>query len=314
MRVPVQNVLTEAKIELGRHLFFDPRLSASGRTACYRCHRNSDGTGGHTATTTTDTGEPYPRHAPSLWNVGYLPLLGWDGRARSLEEFIARYSWAVMLGVAEASQAAKAQEIDSIPEYHLAFRDAFAGLGATPTTIPMALGSYLRSLTCAATDYDRYLKGDQNAMSAEQVRGLENFGERAECTNCHAPPFFSDAYAQSGEGFRHTGIGACCVAPNEVDAGRMAVTEDVNDWAAFRTPSLRNATMTPPYTHDGGYSSLLELMPIMAGGGLPTPSVDCRLQDCRITYREAQDVVSFLGALRCERQMERPEKPLGHGI
>lgn len=302
MPVPADNPLTAEKIALGHQLFFEKRLSQSGTMSCYSCHQSSDGSGRHAATPLTDAGVPHLRHAPSLWNVGYLPQLMWDGSAPSLESTGPFGAHSVM-GVAPEDAKKKASQIDAIPYYHAAFRAAF-GHAASEETIHKALASYMRSLVCYNTRYDRYVAGDKGALTGRELHGLELFADRGDCTSCHSPPWFSDAYTSPNAAYHNSGIGT--TGPrDQVDVGRMAVTGDAKDWAAFKTPSLRNVSSTAPYSHTGEVASLGQIVSTFAAGGIANPNLDARLSG-RLSFDESLVVVAFLGTLRCERKLSPP--------
>jgi cytochrome c peroxidase len=157
MNIPPENPQSDAKVQLGRQLFFDKRLSVDGSRACYSCHLDEDGTGGHEPTAIGAKQKKLPRHSPVLWNVGYLPRLYWDGRADSLEkQALGAWSGGNM-GVGKDNLDAKAQEIAKIAGYQQQFSQVFGKEGVTPATIVKAIAAYERTLVCDDTAYDRYV-------------------------------------------------------------------------------------------------------------------------------------------------------------
>jgi cytochrome c peroxidase len=307
-KVPRNNPTTSAKVRLGQQLFFDPALSVDGTVACHSCHRNEDGTGGHDPTAIGAKNTPLPRHAPTLWNVAYLPKLFWDGRADSLEAQ-AKGAWAGSMGVGQDRLSAKADEIGVKPEYKARFAAAFPGIGATPDSIVQAISAYERTLYCGDTKLDRHLAGDASALDEEQKAGLELFIGKAACHSCHTPPFFSDAFAMEDGAYHNVGVGTAGKDPAAVDVGRQKISENPSEWAAFKTPSLRNVTRSAPYLHDGSLAKLEDTVRFMAGGGRQNPGLDPKMVDKHLSDDEIKKLVAFLGSLECTGTLEPPPSP-----
>ncbi len=306
--VPADNPQTPEKVALGHQLFFDARLSVDGSRSCYSCHLNEDGNGGHDPVAIGAGGKKLPRHSPVIWNVGYLGGLYWDGRAASLEAQ-ATGAWALgNMGVGKENLDKKAKEIEAIAGYKAVFDKVFPGEGVTPSTIVKAISAYERTLVCDNTAWDRHQAGDATAMNDAQKRGLATFQGKAGCIACHTPPFFSSAY--SGEGtYFNVGVGTDGKAEADVDVGRMSVTKNEADWAAFKVPTLRNVSKTPPYFHDGHTASLKDAVKLMASGGVKNKNLTPLMVDKALTDAEVDDIVSFLGALDCEKKLEQPTLP-----
>ena len=306
LRTPANNPTTAAKVLLGQHLFFDPALSVDGSRSCYSCHQNEDGTGGHEATAIGAKNAQLPRHAPVLWNVAYLPALYWDGRANSLETQ-ARGAWSGgNMGVGEQGLASKSDAIGAAPAYSALFAAAFPGVGATPTSIVQAIASYERTLFCADTKFDRHFAGDASALDADEKAGLELFIGKASCHSCHTPPLFSDAYLAEDGSYHNLGVGLAGKAPGEVDVGRQKVSQIAEDFAAFKTPSLRNVTRSAPYLHDGSLAKLEDVVRFMASGGYKNPAIDPKMVDKKLTDDDVKKLVAFLGTLECTGKLEPP--------
>jgi cytochrome c peroxidase len=306
LRSPPNNPTTAAKARLGQRLFFDPALSVDGTRSCYSCHQNEDGTGGHEPTAIGAKNTPLPRHSPVLWNVGYLPRLYWDGRAESLEAQ-ARAAWAGgNMGVGEDKLAAKAEEIGDRPEYKAEFAAAFPGIGATPTSVVQAISAYERTLFCGDTKLDRHLAGDGSALNEQQKAGLELFIGKAACHGCHTPPFFSDSYLMEDGSYHNIGVGLRGKDPATADVGRQKVSQNPSEWAAFKTPSLRNVSRSAPYLHDGSIATLKDTVRFMAGGGFPNPGIDPKMVDKKLSDDEIDKLVAFLGSLECTGTLTPP--------
>jgi len=309
LKVPEDNATTPAKVALGHQLFFDKRLSGDGSRACYSCHMNEDGTGGHDPLAIGAGDKLLTRHAPTMWNVGYLPKLYWDGRSDSLEAQM-KGAWAGgNMGVGADKLADKAKEIEAIPGYKSQFETAFGAEGVTPDTIAKAVSAYERTLFCADTAWDKYIAGDKSAMTDEQQAGWKLFVGKAACSTCHTPPMFSDAYASAGGAFHNTGIGVKGKKKEEVDIGRKKVSKSDTDWAAMKTPSLRGVTKSAPYFHDGSSKTLEDAVRFMASGGFDNEFKSARLTDRKLSDSEVKQLLTFLGALECEGELEQPKLP-----
>jgi cytochrome c peroxidase len=166
----------------------------------------------------------------------------------------------------------------------------------------------MRTLICADTAYDRYAAGDKAALSDQQQKGLDVFESKGRCSTCHAPPFFSTAMALEGGAYFNAGIGTDG-PEDKVDVGRMKVSNKPDDWAAFKPPSLRNITKSPPYFHNGSVPKLEDAVKIMASGGIANKNKSPLLQDAQLTDAERADLIAFLGALECGGKLEEPKLP-----
>jgi cytochrome c peroxidase len=306
--IPDSEPQTEAKVRLGNLLFFDTRLSVDGSVSCYSCHQNEHGNGGGTPLAVGALNKQLTRHSPTIWNVGYLPAHYWDGRAATLEDQ-ALGAWAGgNMGVGKDGLEVKAKELAALPDYAAAFAAAFPGEPVSPRLVARALSAYERTLVCRDTAYDRFAAGDKNALDAEQRAGLELFLGKAMCSACHAPPHFSVAYAPPGAYF-NVGVGTQGVPREQVDVGRMAVSKNEADFAAFKPPTLRNVTRSAPYFHDGHVASLREAIRLMATGGYPNERLSPLLADRKLTEEELDALVAFLGALECGGKLEPLKRP-----
>lgn len=304
---PPSNPSTKEKVELGHRLFFDPALSVDGSVSCYSCHQNENGTGGALPIAVGAKQQKLTRHSPSLWNVGNFPTFYWDGRSPSLEAQ-ALAAWAGgNMGVGKENLDKKAQEIASSTKYKAAFGAAFPGVAPiTAEHVVQALSAYERTFVCNDTAYDKFAAGNEAALSAEAQEGLALFEGKAMCVACHAPPLFSSAAYGQGV-YYNVGIGIEGVPEDKVDIGRMKVSNDAKDWAAFRPPSLRNVAKSAPYFHDGHASKLQDAVRFMASGGFDNKNKTSLLVDKKLSDTEINQLVAFLEALTCPGSLTPPQ-------
>lgn len=291
---PTDNPSTEAKVELGRLLFFDPVLSANNDIACATCHQPDLGFSNGMATPLGLDGQPLARNVPTLWNVGYAANLFWDGRVQNLEEQVSiPLTHPNEMGAGDT--AALEAELQAIPAYVVLFDEAFGGTD-TAVSLPhmeQALAAFQRTLITNNSPFDQYAEGQFAALTTQQRRGFALFRSGAtRCFECHgAPTFASDT-------FRVVGV------PSD-DPGRAAIAAD-GQQGAFKVPTLRNIALTAPYMHDGSLATLEEVVRFYADGGgraHDQTNVDAFVQGFEMSDEEAADLVSFLYALTDDSQL-----------
>jgi cytochrome c peroxidase len=292
------NPPTAAKIELGKQLFFDDRLSGSGKMSCSTCHLPEKAFTDGRAVSTKDDGKDNTRNAPTMFNVGYYDRLYWDGRAPGLEANVLA-AWKGQIG-GNPEEAAKA--IAAVPAYGKAFQDAF---GAAPSekTIVNALSSFLRTLRSGNSPYDRWQAGDQNAVGGAAKAGFELFRGRAGCFVCHLPApdgLFTDRL------FHNTGVGT---GSPDIGAAAKNALNDETKTGAFKTPSLRDVAKTAPYFHDGSVKSLREAVVLMTKGGIDNKHKDPMLQPKELSDAEVDQLVAFLESLNGDVPWTPPAVP-----
>ncbi|MDH3655500.1 MAG: cytochrome-c peroxidase [Myxococcales bacterium] len=309
LKIPEDNPQSPEKIALGHQLFFDARLSVDGTRSCYSCHQNEHGNGGETPLAVGANEKQLTRHSPVIWNTAHFEAFYWDGRAGSLEAQ-AKGAWGGgNMGVGADNLAAKAAELAKIQGYKERFKKVFPAEGMTPDTIAKAISAYERTLVCNDTAYDRYAKGDGNALTAEQKEGWALFMGKGQCAVCHAPPLFSSAMGVPGGLYYNVGIGTAGKADDQIDVGRYAVSQQDADWAAFKVPSLRNVSKSAPYFHDGSVETLSEAVKIMATGGIANKNKTPLLADRGLSAEELGSLAAFLGALDCGATLDQPDLP-----
>jgi len=264
--VPDTNPLTREKVELGRKLFSDQRLSRDNTVSCSTCHDAKRGFTDARPMSVGVDGRAGPRRVPRLLNRGYGKSFFWDGRAATLEEQVT-------------------QPISNPKEMDLPLKEASARVNLPVAMIEQALASYVRTILSGDSPYDRYLLGSGDALTAQQRLGLRLFRGKAGCAVCHVGPNLTD------ERFHNTGIGW------PADEGRGAVTKREADRGAFKTPSLREAARTPPYMHDGSLATIEEVIDYYDQGGKPNPSLDPEIRELKLSADEKAALVAFLRAL-----------------
>ncbi len=283
--VPAGNPQTDAKVALGAQLYFDARLSADGTISCATCHDPATGWANHHATDTGIKGQVGGRNSGTILDAAYMQYQFWDGRAASLEEqAVGPIQNPIEMGETLANVVRK---LNGIPAYRDEFRAAF-GTDATEETIGKAIAAFERTVITGPSPYDRYLSGEETALSVAERRGFAVFSGKGRCMLCHAGPMLSD------QAFHNLGVGMSRQNP---DIGREAVTKNARDRGKFKTPTLRNVALTGPYLHDGSAQSLDEVIALYDRGGEPNPNLDPLMRPLALTAAERQDLKAFLQAL-----------------
>ena len=323
--VPQDNPVTLAKIDLGKKLFMDRRLSHNNTLSCAMCHVPEQGfTSNELETAIGMEGRSLRRNAPTILNVAYIKQLFDDGREFSLENQV--------LGpltnqdeMANPSIGYVIEKIKIMPDYQGLFEHAFDGKGPSVLTIGQAIATYERSLLSANSAFDRWrYGGDAQAMTAQQIRGFRLFTGKAQCFSCHVVGTQSALFTDNG--FHNTGIGwqqtmgshklkhRVRLAPGvyvevddksiqsnsesiQGDVGRYEVTLNPADRWAYRTPTLRNVALTGPYMHDGSIHTLKEVVEFYDKGGIDNAGKDPRIKPLNLNLEEKAALEAFLGAL-----------------
>lgn len=292
------NPTTPEKVALGKQLFFDPRLSGDGKRSCGTCHMPERAFTEPLAVTTDPAGKPLTRNTPTVLNAAYAPLFLWDGRARTLEEQALQPILDEKEMNASVEHVLRVVETDA--QYVRRFEGAF-GRAPSKRDLAAALAAYQRSLVSAGAPFDRWLfDGQKDALTPAQERGFRVY-LKANCILCHE--FFHPAVHPLGgrEGlftdFRFHNLGVGWKDGIMTDIGRFQVTQDPQDFGAFKTPTLRNVALTAPYMHDGSLPTLKDVVRFYNRGGIPNPNLDPAIGALGLTEREEDDLVEFLKAL-----------------
>jgi len=294
--IPDDNPMTVEKVELGKQLYFDKRLSGDGTVSCATCHDPVKGWTDNSPVSTGIKGQKGGRSAPTVINSGYALFQFWDGRAATLEEqALGPIQNPIEMGETLPSVVKK---LNAIPGYRSQFQKAF-GTDATPDAIAKSIAAFERTIVSGNAPFDRYEGGDKSAMTPEQVRGFELFKGKAQCTNCHV------GFTQSDSIFHNLGVGIDAPKP---DLGRFDKTKDPKDKGAFKTPTLRDLSKTAPYMHDGSEATLEKVMELYNRGGNKNPDLDAKMKPLNLTEAEKRDLVAFMKALDGEVTQVTPPK------
>ncbi len=338
--VPADNPMSAAKVELGRRLFYDGRLSADGTVACSTCHAQRLAFTDGRAHPIGVTGEAHPRSAMMLANVGYQPVLTW---ANPLVTRLEHQALLPLFGEAPVEMGLAGQQAEMLArladdaDYPALFAAAFPAGGIDLAGITRALAAFQRALISADAPYDRYRHGGQaNAISPAAKRGEALFfSERLECFHCHGGPHFTDSVAHQRKplaeyGFHNTGLYNLGRYGGYPPGGEGLVehTGEPRDMGHFRAPSLRNVAVTAPYMHDGSIATLPEVIAHyaaggrrirrgpLAGDGARNPWKSPFLPGFRLSQREVTDLVAFLESLTDQGFLTNPAYadpwPAGH--
>jgi cytochrome c peroxidase len=306
--VPEDNPMSEAKVELGRRLFFDVKLSGPGYMSCASCHQPERGFTDGRPTAIGVTGQLHPRASMGLANIAYQTALTWaDPGLRTLEEQALRPLFGehpVEMAVAGYEETVLAR-LRSDPLYPRRFAAAFPETGGPIDfeAIAKAIAAFERTLLSFDAPYDRYLRGDREAITSAAMQGEALFFGRLGCGNCHGGPFLTDTIPEPR--FHNTGLynvdgRGALPAGNQ---GLIEHTGNAEDMGKFRTPSLRNVALTAPYVHDGSLPSLDAVIDHYAAGGNAarsterSPLASDLVQGFNVTEGERRDLIAFLESL-----------------
>lgn len=301
---PADNPYSAKKAELGRLLFFDPRLSSDGTISCASCHSPTRGFAEHKPLSEGILGRKGDRNSPTIINSAYLKHLFWDGRASSLEEQckgpISNTKEMALVDDIHGAERQCQERIRSIAGYRALFREVFGQDDCSVDEIAKAIATFERTILSGNAPYDRYRAGDSAALTPQQLHGYEVF-QRVGCSDCHVPPTFL------GGGFANIGIGMESPDP---DLGRYRVVPEAWAWGAFKIPTLRDVASTAPYMHDGCLLTLDEVIDFYDKGGRQNPNLDKHVVPLNLSQEEKASLKSFLLALSGEgwHHVVPPEK------
>lgn len=291
---PADNPYTQEKMELGRTLFYDKRLSSDGTISCASCHSLPLAFADHTPVSTGVEGRQGTRNSPTVVNSAYLKKLFWDGRASSLEEqCLGPLSNPLEMTLASDPHAAHqdcCKRIGTIPGYKPLFKAAFGTEECNIDNLAKALATFERTILSGNSPYDRYLAGDKTALSEQELEGWKVFN-KSNCGGCHAGVLFTDGK------FYNIGVG---MDKPDLDLGRYSITQNARDWGSFKVPTLREVSLSAPYMHDGSQKTLEEVVDFYDKGGTPNKNLDSLIRPLNLTAKEKTALVAFMKALNGE--------------
>ncbi len=271
---PESNPYQKAVENLGKQLFFDPRLTGDRTLSCATCHYPGTGWSDPLSNRNGEA-QAMDRNTPALINMAFKKRFFWDGRGITLEN-------AIKIHLQEPS--VKMVDISALPSaYRQKFWQAFGSYMITSDNIAKAIANFLRTIIVNDSPFDRWVSGDKSAISQSARKGFLLFTGKAKCAGCHSAPNFSDSE------FHNTGI-------NSLDPGHFDVTGNPKDRNHFRTASLRQASRTPPYMHNGSKNSLMDVIEFYSHGG-DRHGAGNELSLLNLSEQEEQDLLDFLMSL-----------------
>ncbi len=302
----------DARVELGRLLFFDPILSGANDVSCATCHHPdlgfsdgrglSMGKGGKGLGAERAGGDVIRRGAPTIWNATFNHKQFWDGRADTLED----QAKGPITNEHEMAENPDnlIKELKAIPDYAQKFDQAFNGkdgAGLTFDNVAKAIATFERTLTANNAPFDKFVAGDRGALTAAQKRGFNLFRSgKTRCFECHGVPTFAN------RDFKIIGVPE--LAGQEKDFGRFDMTKGEGNKFAFKVPTLRNVVLNAPYMHNGRFATLEEVIDFYAAGGGPrvgnaVPHLDDKVRSYTISKEEKADLIAFLQSLTDESNL-----------
>ena len=280
------------EIALGKTLFFDPRLSINKTQSCASCHNPDLGFGDGLKFSLGAMGKPVGRNTPHIYNLAWNLEFFWDGRAKSLEH--------QALGPIEAEGEMNmpleklTARLRTVKYYRDNFKKVYNDDKIEANNIAKAIAAFERTIIVDDTPFDRYMKGKKEAMSPSAIRGMKLFTGTARCNICHDGPNFTD------NSYHNIGVG-----DKDIGRGKDIKTQI----GAFKTPGLRNVTLTAPYMHDGSEGTLEDVIRFYNRGGNGSPKTSKIIKKLNLTEAEIMDLVAFMGALTQPLDIPRPIIP-----
>jgi cytochrome c peroxidase len=284
---PQDNPWSQAKEDLGKLLYFDPRLSGDNSISCASCHHPNKGWSDGQPRAIGFGGKELGRHSPTIINSGYFEVQMWDGRAPTLEA----QAKGPIQASGEMNQKADEliEELGAIEEYRERFSKVFGDSGITFDNIANAIATFERSVISTNSAYDKYMQGDERTMSPAAVNGMKLFFGKAKCSICHNGPALTDS------GFHNIGVKQH--GPLTEDLGRFNISKDESDKGAFKTPGLRSISQSAPYMHDGSEATLKDVVDFYNRGGDVAKNRSAFITPLELSDQEVLELVEFLKAL-----------------
>ena len=282
---PAANAFSAERAELGKALFFDPRLSRSGIVSCATCHNPAFGWSDGQPLAVGDGMRTLGRRTPTILNLAWAETLFWDGRAASLEE--QALGPIAAPGEMNRELGSMARLVKSIPGYRAWFERAYPREALTPALVAKAIATFERTVVSGAAPFDRWIEGEEAAIGEGAKRGFDLFNGKANCEKCHTGWAFTD------DGFHDTGVAS-------PDLGRGKYLKGFESMQyAFKTPTLRSvAAGGGPYLHNGSALTMAAVVDFYdRGGEVARPSLAPEMKPLHLTAGEKRDLLAFLETL-----------------
>ena len=281
---PADNPYTKAKADLGRMLFFDPLLSGSRKHSCSSCHLPSKSWGDGRAHAIGEDPAGMDIRTPTLIDIAFVDVLGWDGKFPDLESVaFAPLTSPQNMNITERELV---RRLRAVPRYTVAFGKAFGDKRITRRRIELALATYERLIVAGVAPFDRWIMGDEQAISPEAKRGFALFNGKAQCSSCHSGPSFTDGSFQD--------IGSA--TGDDIGRGRLFPDSEKLRYA-FKTPTLRDVARRGPYMHDGSVATLGDVIELYNKGGIDRPSRAPSIKPLSLNAAEKAELIAFLNSL-----------------
>ena len=297
---PADNAPTAERIDLGKKLYFDPRLSGDGNMSCSTCHNPSLGWSDGLPTGKGVKSMVLGRASPTIFNTAYNSIQMWDGRKKDLED----QAMGPMEATVEMNMNTTRlfQWLNQNAGYKALFAKAYPGEAIDAKTVSKAIATFERTAVSRDSNFDRWVRGDAKAMTADQVDGFKLFVGKANCSSCHSAPNFTD------NGFHNIGLASWGVP--EPDVGRYAHRPLALMKGAFKTPTVREADRTAPYFHDGAAKTLMEVVEHYNQGGVVKTNLSPNMKPLNLSQKEKEQLVAFMQALSSPFiKVDLPELP-----
>ncbi|MCA9041671.1 MAG: c-type cytochrome, partial [Planctomycetaceae bacterium] len=280
---PEDNPPTPEKIELGKLLYFDTRLSRNNNISCATCHDPNKGWSNGEPNAAGFEGKRGDRNSPTVINSAYYTTQFWDGRAASLEhQALGPIANPIEMNMSLEEAIARLKKSKG---YQDRFQKVF-GTEPNEEGVAKAIAAFERTVLSGNAPYDKFMAGDKEALSEAAQRGLKLFNGAANCAACHGGPNFTDS------AFHNLGVGV--KEGKNTDVGRFAVSKLEGDTGAFKTPTLREIARTGPYMHDGSMATLEEVMQHYNKGGIDNPYLDEEIFELGLSDEQIADIITFM--------------------
>jgi len=283
---PKDNPQTNAKIALGRQLFFDKRLSLDGTVSCATCHNPRKAFTDNLAKSLGINSQLSERNAPSILNAAFLKTAMFDAHLQTLElQVIVPIQEPVEMG---HNMKNLIKQLRQIPEYQAAAQ-AIYGRDFDAWVLTRSISAFERSLLSMNAPFDQFIAGNHSAMTANQKAGWKLFSEELYCTKCHPAPYFTT--------FEAANNGLYADYNGKTDQGRFRIHHDSTDIGKFKIPSLRNLPLTFPYMHDGSLQTMDAVLAHYQKGGAKHPLQNKEIRDFELSQKEKEQLLAFFNAL-----------------